>query len=265
MTGTATLARDGAVAVIVYANPDRGLMDEAMEAGLLAAIKAIEADPAIRVCVHQGEGSGVFIRHYDVAVLAKRAEAMAARGLTFDEARAVPEGAIHQATAAMEASRVVHIAALNGSAMGGGFELALACDLRIVETGAFEFGLPEINLGLLPGAGGTQRLPRLVGEAKALEMTLLGRTLSPEEIAASGLALACVPDARAEAAALARRLAAKPHRALGHIKSLVRRAGAAAAAERTLFCDLMVSEEARALMAEWAAGRRAITDEPGAV
>ena len=65
--------------------------------------------------------------------------------------------------------------------MGGGFELALACDIRIALDGAYDLGLPEINIGLLPGAGGTQRLPRLIGEGRAFEMVARGRTLSPAE------------------------------------------------------------------------------------
>jgi enoyl-CoA hydratase/carnithine racemase len=79
------------------------------------------------------------------------------------------------------------IAALNGHTVGGGLEIALACDLRIQRNGPFKLGLPEVNLGVLPGTGGTQRLARLLGKGKALEMMVEGTNVSPEEAAALGL------------------------------------------------------------------------------
>lgn len=262
--GRARLSVDGAVAVLTFDGPPDGSMDEAMEADLLAAIERVEADDAIRACVLTGVGEDVFIRHYDLAVLSRRAEDMAARGLVFREERPVRAGPIHRAMALMEGGTTAYVAALNGTAMGGGFELALACDVRLVRPGPYRFGLPEINLGILPGAGGTQRLPRMVGEAKALEMMLLGETLDPDGLVAAGLARPVADgDVLAEARAVAGRLAAKPPRALAHVKRLVRGAAAdGAAIERTLFCDLMVRDDTRALLREAAEGRRTITDSP---
>ena len=266
--GQAVLTVNGTIAEIVFSNPDEGVMDRAMEADMLAAVEQITGDPSIRVCVLSGAGPGVFIRHYDLKVLAPQADEMAKRGLVFTTDRPVPEAPIHVAMRLMEASETIFIAALTGTAMGGGFELALACDLRVVQTGAGEFGLPEINLGILPGAGGTQRLPQIVGQSRALHMTLTGDTLTPEEMVAAGLASACVPDARVDALALAlaQRMAGKPARAASHIKRLVRQAQSARADdfadERTLFWDLMVQPEAARLLAEGAQGRRRITNEP---
>jgi enoyl-CoA hydratase len=241
-------------------------MDRAMEEGLVAAVGQVAADPGVRVCVLTGEAPGVFIRHYDLKPLAEQAASLRAKGRTFSEDRPLREAGIHTAMRMMEESGAVFLAALNGTAMGGGFELALACDIRLVEAGDHRFGLPEVNLGILPGAGGTQRLPRLVGLSRALAMTLTGDTLTPAQMADWGLALGPVPDAEGAAMALAARLARKPARALAHVKSLVRRASAAdpalLAAERTLFCDLMVQDEGARLLAEGAAGLRAITDEP---
>jgi enoyl-CoA hydratase len=266
MTGRAELTVTGAVARIGFANPDNGYMDRSMEEDLVAAVDRVCDDPAIRVCVLAGDAPGVFIRHYDLKPLAEQSAAMRAKGRTFSEDRPVREGGIHTAMRRMEGSPVIWVAALNGTAMGGGFELALACDLRIVQAGDHIFGLPEVNLGILPGAGGTQRLPRLVGLSRALAMTLTGDTLTAQQMVDWGLALACAPDAGAAAAVMADRLARKPALALAHIKSLVRRASMAEAdllaAERTLFCDLMVQDDAARLLAEGAAGQRSITDEP---
>lgn len=268
MPGKATLTVDGAIAVLAFSNSDRGFMDPAMEADLVNAIDRIEGEEAIRACILTGADPGVFIRHYDVAELSRRADHMASKGYSFTTDRPVPEGGIHKAMARMEAGGTAYIAALNGTAMGGGFELALACDIRLVSEGPFQFGLPEINLGILPGAGGTQRLPRLIGEAAALRITLLGDVMSPKELHATGLTLELVGgDITERATAVARQLAAKPPAALAHIKRLVRQSLRGApeqgfADERTLFCDLMVREDARDLMADMAAGNRTITDHP---
>ncbi len=87
----------------------------------------------------------------------------------------------------LENTQKLVIAALNGHAVGGGLEIALACDMRIAKRGPAMFGLPEINLGLLPGMGGTQRLPRIIGKGRAMEMLTTGRTISVEEAQAIGL------------------------------------------------------------------------------
>ena len=264
--GRASLSMEGAIAEIVFTNPDQGFMDQAMEADLLAAIEHVVNDDMVRVCVLSGAEPGVFIRHYDLKVLAPQSEKMAEREMVFTTKRPVPEAPIHVAMRMMEASEVVFIAALTGTALGGGFELALACDLRVVQSGEHIYGLPEINLGILPGAGGTQRLPKIVGQSRALHMTLTGDTLTAEQMVEVGLASACVRDARAEALALADRMAGKPARAAGHIKRLVRQAHSPSvdsfADERTLFCDLMVQPDAGRLLAQGAEGTRRITDEP---
>src|SRR2546426_3752669 len=99
----------------------------------------------------------------------------------------------HALMRGMERSRVATIAAVNAIAYGGGNELAMACDVRVAAESA-SFGQPEINLGIIPGFGGTQRLPRLVGEAKALEMNLTGDGVLADEAYDFGLVNAVVPD-----------------------------------------------------------------------
>ena len=126
---------------------------------------------------------------------------------------------MHGLLRAMEASSVVTIAAVNALALGGGCELAMACDFRIAAESAM-FGQPEITLGIIPGFGGTQRLPRLVGEAKALEMNLIGDAIPAEEAYELGLATRVVPDHELLDTALgwARRLAEQAPLAIGEIK-----------------------------------------------
>jgi enoyl-CoA hydratase len=219
------------------------------------------------VVILTGRDPGVFVRHYAVAVLPQRAQAMAARGKAFSIERPVPQGGVHRCIDRIEASSLIFIAAINGVAMGGGFELALACDLRVVQDGPYELGLPELNLGLLPGAGGTQALARLLGVSATLQLLLTARVLSPRELAELRLAGACVADALAQARAWAAQLQAVPARACAHIKRLVRSAGAweleqGRAAERTLFCDCMVDPAALPLMADVAQGQRTIAQPP---
>jgi enoyl-CoA hydratase len=266
--GRVLVQRDGAVATLRFANPPQGFMDDGTERSLAAALDAVEGDAGIRAIVLAGAQDGVFIRHFDVRVLEARARKMTARGLQFSTERPVPETSLLASFRRIEESAKPYLCAVNGTAMGGGFELALCCDLRIALDGPFALGLPEINLGLLPGAGGTQRLPRLVGTARALEIALLGRTVSPREALALGLVHECVADAVARALELADRLARKPARALAHVKRLVRGAHAIPLAEglaneRTLFCDLMVQPEALELMRAMNEGAHDIRDPTG--
>jgi len=258
-----------AILVARLANPPHGLMDERTEAELETLVDRVEADDALVAVVLTGGGPGVFVRHYDVGLLEARARAMAARGLRFDRSRPVPEAVLHRCLRRIEASARIWIAAINGTAMGGGYELALACDLRLAQDGDYPIGLPESNIGLLPGAGGTQRLPRLVGDARALEWMLLGRTFGPREAERLGLVGRCCDGDVVEAALeIAGELAARSPRTLAHLKHLVRGAPGqglerALADERTLFCDLMVDARTIEAMARMNRGERDITDRPG--
>lgn len=92
----------------------------------------------------------------------------------------------------------IFVAAINGHALGGGYEIALACDLRIAAEGSYRLGLPEVTLGLLPGTGGTQRLPRLIGRGRALDLMLTGRAVTPAEAMALGMVDRLVPAAELE-------------------------------------------------------------------
>jgi enoyl-CoA hydratase len=113
------------------------------------------------------------------------------------------------------------IAALNGDTMGIGYELALACDFRIAQRGDFRIGLPEVRMGILPGAGGTQRLSRLVGTARALDLIMRARVLTPEEALHEGLVHQVADDAKATAFGLAHEFAAMPPTALAMAKAVI--------------------------------------------
>jgi len=147
-----------------------------------------------------------------------------------------------------ERSRVMTIAAVNGLALGGGCEIAMACDVRLAAYSA-SFGQPEINLGLIPGFGGTQRLPRLVGAAKALEMNTVGEPISAEEAYEYGLVNRLVADHELFDAALAwaGKFAGQAPVALERIKQ-VSHAGdldEGIEAEKAAFTEAFVSEDAR--------------------
>jgi enoyl-CoA hydratase len=112
----------------------------------------------------------------------------------------------------------VIIAAMNGDAMGGGFELTLACDLRIGQNGDFRYGNPEVRAGVIPGAGGTQRVTRLVGLARALDWVLRGRIVRPEVALDLGLVHEVVDDAPARALELAEEIASLPPMSVANAK-----------------------------------------------
>lgn len=129
----------------------------------------------------------------------------------------------HRALRKIELSPKIFLAAIHGHALGGGLEIALACDFRYAAEGEYSLGLPEATLGLLPGNGGTQRLPRLIGRNRALELMVFGKTLKPAEAYELGIVNGVFsPEELLEkVASRAKRLAAGATLAIGHIKRAV--------------------------------------------
>ena len=123
----------------------------------------------------------------------------------------------------MAAAEQVFIAHIAGHALGGGLELALACDIRLASAGRYKLGTPEVTLGLLPGNGGTQRLTRLIGPSRAMELLLTGRTFGPDEALQWGLVSALCDEA--EVLEYAERLALGPALAIAAIKRCVHEGG----------------------------------------
>ncbi len=143
---------------------------------LTAAVTALEQDDAVKVVIITGAGEKAFVAGGDLAFM---------QTLNALEARTVARKA-QQLFNAIENNRKIYLAAINGYALGAGCELAMACDLRIAAEEA-RLGQPEVNLGILPGWGGTQRLPRLVGKGKAKEMMLTGSMIDAREAERIGL------------------------------------------------------------------------------
>ncbi len=201
------------VATILLNRPPMNALDSGVQAGLRAAAAEVTARRDVRAVVLYG-GRKVFAAGADVREMADWDH------LTMIE-RSGPLTASFSAIAAIPKPV---IAAVTGYALGGGLELALCADLRIIGDNA-KLGLPEILLGIMPGAGGTQRLPRLVGPSRAKEMIFTGRFVDAAEALRIGLVdrVVAPDDVYAEAMALAGRLAAGPAFALRAAKTAIDR------------------------------------------
>ena len=208
------LEKRGHVASVRLRRAEQGhTLDSATVAELAAAVEAINDDEDAYVIVLGSEG-GTFCRGWDASEL----EGQAPAGMTRRER--ILSGSFSFLN---RVGRPV-VAAIRGEALSAGLELALACDVRIAGEGA-RFGLPETALGLLPSGGGTQRLPRIVGRAKALQMVLLGEVIEATEALRCGLVSRVVADdaVDAEAMALAERIAARGPLAVRYAKEAILR------------------------------------------
>jgi enoyl-CoA hydratase len=256
---------EGGIALVTLGSPSRIYFDPEMGDALLEALTALADDRAVRVIVVTGGAPGYFVRHYSVAELIKTGERLR-EGPAWAEDRPYTAGSLAAAMRLVEQAPKPVIAAISGSAMGGGFEFTLACDIRIAELGDYRIGLPEINIGILPGGGGTQRLPRVVGATTALMHILMGEALPPEQAAQKGFVHEAVPGkALDRAMEIARRLATHTPESVAAIKRLVRAAvetplDRGLQLERNLFMNLCRSDEAIARMKAYEARR---LTEPG--
>jgi enoyl-CoA hydratase len=209
---TIILEVDGPLAVLTFNRPDKlNALNEAMIRELSQVLEDIRVNPAIRTLILTGQGRA-FIAGADVRQF-----------LEFDSRRAYEFiGQGQDALKKLEALDIPVIAAVNGFALGGGCEMALACDLIYASENA-KFGQPEINLGLMPGLGGSQRLARLVGKGLAKEMCLTGRSVDAREAKAMGLAAQVFPAEAllAECRRIAQSLAVKSRFALTQIKRVI--------------------------------------------
>jgi E-phenylitaconyl-CoA hydratase len=222
--------RDAAVVTLTLNRPDRrNAIDQALRDALAAALAACDADPAVRAVVLTGAGTA-FCAGVDLG-----------EGTTVADRPPVAEP-LWRFTKPI-------VAALNGPAVGGGLELALACDIRIAAQGA-RLGLTELKIGSLPGSGGTQLLPRVVGPGNAARMLLTGDLIETAEALRIGLVSEVVPpeELPAAAAALAARIAANAPLSLVAAKRALRTAAETGfsegrAIERSLWAELAATED----------------------
>jgi enoyl-CoA hydratase / 3-hydroxyacyl-CoA dehydrogenase len=235
---TVQLETRGDVAIAWLANPPANSISPQVIADLQRIWDHADGSDEIRALVIASGNPMLYCAGADIKAFTKMDEA-GGREL-------LDQG--HALLRSFEQSSTATIAAVNGLAFGGGCELAMACDVRIVADSA-TFGQPEINLGIIPGFGGTQRLPRLVGEQKALEMNLSGEAISADEAYEYGLVNRIVPDHELFDTALmwARKLAGQAPLAVGQVKRVSHKGDldAGIEAEKEGFAAVFASEDAR--------------------
>ena len=208
-----TLERHGNVALATFTRPPRNLMHMGGMAELEQLVARVAADDDVAVLVLTGGVDGYFVAHADLDDLM-----MLGRGEPVEG----DPSAWARTFANLEAMRQPVVAAIDGQAWGGGCELSLACTLRIASTRS-HFGQPEVAVGIIPGGGGTQRLPRLIGTGRAAELILSGRIVDAEEALRLGLVEAVLPAEGFVDAALAwaQRIAAHPPTAVRAAKRAI--------------------------------------------
>src|SRR5437870_11218832 len=210
-------SKDDGVMVLELKNPPANTYSYEMMRELDAHILDARMDESVHVLLLSGAGEKFFCAGADIAMLEKANPYFKYNFCLH----------ANETLCRLEQTPKLVIAAINGHCVGGGLEIALACDLRVARVNAGKIGLPEVSLGVLPGTGGTQRLARALGRAKAIELMAEGTTFSVEEAKALGLvnAILDVPASgfRAQALEYARRFVppAKASRAVGFIKRAV--------------------------------------------
>jgi enoyl-CoA hydratase/carnithine racemase len=256
-------------AVIAYANPPLGTMTAAGAQEMFEAVSRAADDAAVRCIILTGGMPDIFVRHYDVGELTVLGERLAgaAPAPPPQAPPGRPAGGFLGLTDLVAAAPKPVIAAINGLCMGGGFELTLACDIRIAGRGVTAIGLPETRVGIFPGGGGTQRLPRVIGEAKAVELILRGRVLAAEAALELGLVHELADDPLARALEIAAEFAARPAEGLAYAKRLTRAAldrplSEGLADERARFGEVVRLPSAIAAMKESLASAPLGTREP---
>jgi enoyl-CoA hydratase / 3-hydroxyacyl-CoA dehydrogenase len=247
---TVTLETRGDVAIAWLDSPPMNALSPKVVEDLQAVWSHVRDSGSIRALIVMSANPQVFCAGADIKAFTQLDETT---GRAFI-------GGAHAMLREMETSGIVTIAAVNAIAFGGGCELAMGCDVRIAARSAL-FGQPEINLGIIPGLGGTQRLPRLVGTNKALEMNLTGDPVSADEAYEFGLVNRVVPDHELldTALAWARKLAGQAPLSVARIKKVSSdpTLDAGIEAEKDAFAAALASEDAREGISAFLGKRRA--------
>jgi enoyl-CoA hydratase/3-hydroxyacyl-CoA dehydrogenase len=235
---TIQLETRGDVAIAWLGNPPANSISPQFQSDLKRIWEHVDGSDEVRALVIASANPMLYSAGADIKAFTKMDEA-GGRQLLDDG---------HALLRAFGTSSTATIAAVNGLAFGGGCELAMACDVRLAADSA-TFGQPEINLGIIPGFGGTQRLPRLVGPAKALEMNMVGEAISADEAYEFGLVNRVVPDHELfdTTLAWARKLAGQAPLAIGHLKQVSHKGDLdeGIEAEKEGFAAAFTSEDAR--------------------
>jgi len=265
--------REGHVATLRFANPPRHTLTAPMVAAMREQLAALRSERGMRVVVVRSATAGVFITHYEVDELAQAAEqrssgARAAASVTPGSTVTASDSSprlypMHELILEIESFPAVTVAAMDGLAMGGGLELALGCDFRLLCDGTHVVGLPETSVGIIPGAGGTQRLSRLLGAARALDLILHGALLSPKDALAAGVVhrVFDAPRFDAEVTAFVSNLASRAPIALAQAKRAVREGAdlplrEALGLEQAAFERTLASTDARLALHAYLQGER---------
>lgn len=205
------LEKEGQVGVIVLDRPPANSYDYAFLRELGGAIDEARADDEVRGLVVTSSSDKFFSAGADVGAFQAGTQRQ----------RAMTALLAHEVFRKFEHTPMLVVAAIAGHCLGGGFELALACDLRFAAEGEYRIGLPEVSLGLFPGSGGTQRLPRLVGLAKGIDLIANATTLTPAQAHELGIVDRLLPDGaacREAAIEYVQKIASGPAEAVGRAK-----------------------------------------------
>jgi enoyl-CoA hydratase/carnithine racemase len=245
---------DGGIGVITLDRPPANSYDLSFIEELAAAVDQA-ADDDVKVVVLRSALEKFFSAGADVKAFGENSV----------EENMEMIRASHEALASIATIPKIFIAEINAHALGGGLEIALACDLRFAAEGDYRLGTPEVTLGVLPGNGGTQRLPRLIGWSRALDLMITGRTLTPSGALELGIVNALHPAGELHEKTLeyARALASGATKAIGNIKLAVHEGSASGLErgldrERTLVEELFRSDDGREGIAAFAEKRKPI-------
>jgi len=261
--------KDGPIVIWKFNNPPQNLMTLQTGAELTELVEEFEADPELRVAILTSNLPDVFIQHFDVATIltwsALTPEEIAAN-------RELQEALPTEPRGLDRLRRKPIIAAISGQTAGGGCETTLKCEFRFMSRTA-SLGCPEVNVGILPGGGGTQRMTRLLGMSKAMEMLLLGRVVDADEAERIELVHKAFDyeELMPAAIAFAKELALRPPMAIGHIMECIYEGSQmplseGLALEGRLFFELTQSEDAKVAMAAYVEGGQnvdAVAEELG--
>jgi enoyl-CoA hydratase/carnithine racemase len=256
-----TVTYDGAVAEVTIDNPPANALTEDLYARLGELVTELELDERVRAVVFASAHPRIFVAGADIGAMASYDFRRGAVARKVD--------LVHGTFLRLQRLTKPTVAAIEGHALGGGCELALALDMRVMARGEARIGLPEVTLGIIPGGGGTQRLPRLVGRANASALLLLGERIDADEALRIGLVSSVGDDGpatRAQARELAQRLAAMPRSSVRLIKACLNDGYDAdlvrgLAVERAAAVEALLAPEAREGIAAFLEKRPARFDD----